>query len=381
MRIAVMMHTLRPSGAELAMLRLLPGLAEHDITVIAGEGGPLEARLRELPVRLVRVALPAQLRGLGRQTGWRAIPAAAVASVGYTSRLIGVLRQGDFDLIHANSTKAAVFGTLPGLTTRTPVIWHLRDQLTREYMGRSAGLIRILAGCFAAGVLANSASTLSTLPRSRGPRVVAASPLGPEVDFDFAPQSPEPLVLVMIGRISPWKGQDVFISALAALPEDAWKTAYIIGSPLFGEDDYLASLTRLIADLGLADKVVLVGQVDDTTPWLHRAHLMVHASVLPEPFGQVIVEAMAAGTPVIATNAGGPAEIITAGVDGLLVEPGNVNALTTAISQLHGSPDDRESMIRAARETAAQYRLAAIAPRVLDTYAVTARSREGQRPL
>src|SRR6185436_14775046 len=109
-----------------------------------------------------------------------------------------------------------------------------------------------------------------------------------------------------------------------------------IGAALFGEEDYAASLRTLAAELGLAHRVDFVGFVADVNAEFARLDVLVVPSLVPEGFGLTVVEGMAAGVPVIAPDAGGPAEVITDGVDGVLVPAGDTAALATALARLGG---------------------------------------------
>lgn len=94
---------------------------------------------------------------------------------------------------------------------------------------------------------------------------------------------------------------------------------------------------------------------DDIWAELARMCVCVHASVVPEPFGQVIVEAMAAGIPVGATADGGPGEILTDGVDGLTYRSGDVAALTAALRRLRADRTVRDELITNGRRRAADF--------------------------
>ena len=118
----------------------------------------------------------------------------------------------------------------------------------------------------------------------------------------------------------------------------------------------------------MADRVTFAGFVDDVAGVLAGADIAVHASVIPEPHGQVVVEAMAAGVPVIAAAAGGPAEIVTDGVDGVLVPPGDVAALANALTRLAADARLRTELGAAGRRRADAYRGAVIAPRIAAVY-------------
>lgn len=137
---------------------------------------------------------------------------------------------------------------------------------------------------------------------------------------------------------------------------------------MFGEDVWEADLHELVGRLGLTDRVTFVGFVADVEGELARLDLLVHASVIPEPFGQVVVEGMAAGMPVVATDAGGPAETITHGVDGVLVAPGDADALAEAIVRLRADPAERSRLGAAAVVRARDFAPEVIGARMTDVY-------------
>ncbi len=172
----------------------------------------------------------------------------------------------------------------------------------------------------------------------------------------------------MIGRLAPWKGQQVFLDAFASAFPCGQEQAVIIGGSLFGEAEYGASLGRRATDLGLKDRVLFRGFRDNVAAELATMDVAVHASVVPEPFGQVVVEAMAAGVPVIAADAGGPAEIITAGVDGLLYPPGDVGALASSMRRLANDPGLRDRLRIAARRRALDFAPERVALEMTEVY-------------
>ena len=142
----------------------------------------------------------------------------------------------------------------------------------------------------------------------------------------------------MVGRVAPWKGQHVFLPAFARAFDGGNERAVIVGSAMFGatEEDYGVGLHETARVLGIADRVDFRGFREDVWSELHQMDILVHASVTPEPFGQVIIEAMLAGVPVIASADGGPQEIVTDNVDGVLYPPGDVAALARAMQRLRG---------------------------------------------
>jgi glycosyltransferase involved in cell wall biosynthesis len=157
-----------------------------------------------------------------------------------------------------------------------------------------------------------------------------------------------PLVGVF-GRISPWKGQHVLVEALRNLPR---VHALLVGDALFGEDAYRDELEVLVKEADLSHRVHFLGFRDDVAALMEMTDIVVHTSVAPEPFGRVIVEGMLAGKPVVATAAGGAAEIVRHGSTGLLVKPGDAEALTGALRRLLADPNLAASFGAAGRQVA-----------------------------
>ena len=100
-----------------------------------------------------------------------------------------------------------------------------------------------------------------------------------------------------------------------------------------GRTKYTAELEKLGESLGIADRVRIVGQVEDMPAALMLSDVVVHASTQAEAFGRVVIEAQAMGRQVIASNLGGPAETVEDGVTGWLTEPGDVDGLARALEE------------------------------------------------
>lgn len=135
----------------------------------------------------------------------------------------------------------------------------------------------------------------------------------------------------MVGRLQRWKGIHVFLSAMAHVHEMRPDVrAVIVGAPHETEPHYADELRAQAAALGLSNVVTFAGFQANVPDWMQAMDVFVHASDR-EPFGIVVIEAMALGKPVIAGSEGGPAEIVTDGEDGLLVPYGDDRSLANAI--------------------------------------------------
>jgi glycosyltransferase involved in cell wall biosynthesis len=278
-------------------------------------------------------------------------------------------------LVYLNTAKALLYGTAANLFLGKPVIFHLHDLLDETHF--SPLNLRLLVGAAnrADAVIANSQATADAFVARGGRSPVHVIPNGfdPAVADAVSPSEVEALrrefnpegrpVIAIFGRLARWKGQDVLLRAAECLPG---VTLWIVGDALFTGDDhaYAEELRAMAATLkAQGGDVRFLGFRSDIPALMKAADIVAHCSVAPEPFGRVLVEAMLAGKPLIASKAGGPTEIVADGTTGVLVPPGDHEVLATAIRQLVDSPSLRSSMGLAGRDRASQlYAL----PTVLD---------------
>ena len=337
--------------------------------VVLGEDGPLVPLLLATGATVEVLALPGGVRTTSRTEAARVPLGNLVATAAYTLRLARRLRTLRPDAVHTNSLKSALYGSLAARAARVPVVWHARDRIADDYMpARTAAVVRRLSRVLPRVVVANSRATAETLqlPPHRA-AVVVPDPYRPS----RAPRpagADGPVRFVMVGRLAPWKGQHVFLAAFARALAGTPHRAVVLGSAMFGEDDYAAGLLEQVRQLGLADQVEVRGFSDDVESVLADSDVLVHASTVPEPFGQVVVEGMAAGLTVLAADAGGPAEIVTHGRDGLLYPVGDVERLAALLADVAADPGLRARLGAAAVATAAQYRPEALGPRFAALY-------------
>jgi glycosyltransferase involved in cell wall biosynthesis len=347
-RVVYLGHTAALSGGELALLRLLPAL-DVDAHVILAEDGPLVERLAAAGLSVEVLPMHPATRATRRDA---LAPLAALRAVGYSLKVARRLRELRPDIVHANTLKACLYGGLAARLTGTPAVWHVRDRVADDYLPpRMAAAIRALTRVVPSAVIANSRATLETLPRVAISAVVP-SPI--DVPQSSARQR-ERLRIGMVGRIAPWKGQHVFVEALTRAFPDGGVDAVVIGAPLFGDDE-VEYLERIREQAGRgAVEVEFTGFRDNVAAELAQLDVFVHASLIPEPFGQVVIEGMAAGLPIVAAAGGGPLEFVDNGVDGLLYEPGNASALAVLLARLAADPELRARLGAAARAKGATY--------------------------
>ncbi|TNE59619.1 MAG: glycosyltransferase [Alphaproteobacteria bacterium] len=187
------------------------------------------------------------------------------------------------------------------------------------------------------------------------------------------PDSSLPLVFLP-GRMTWWKGQEVMIDAVQIL-KDRGQTDFVcvmVGDAQ-GRDDYVGGLKKSIRMKGLSDRVRLAGHCADMPAGLALADLVVSASIEPEAFGRIAVEAQAMGKPIIATDHGGSAETVLLGegvATGWRVTPGDAAALADALEEaLAAGPEVWQEMGRRGRANAeANFSVKQMCRKTIDVY-------------
>ena len=334
--------------------------------VLALEDGPLLAAARGLGVDALALPPPDGMTRLGDAGGSRAatlvsLASAAVPLPAYVRRLARALDDWQAEVVHSHGIKTHVLSAL--LPRQRRVIWHLHDYVGARPL--SSSILRRLArrADRLIAVSQSVASDTRTWLGGHGPPVVAVlnavdterfTPAGPVADLDaMAGLPPAPAGTVRIGlpaTFATWKGHDEFLQAAASTPPTV--RAYVIGGAVYRTRDSQWSadvLRRRMAELGLAGRAGLTGVVDDM-PAVYRAlDVVVHASTRPEPFGLVIVEAMACGRFVLATRTGGAAELFEPGVHAAGVDAASAATLGQALRQWLGDPQGRALIAGRAR--------------------------------
>lgn len=166
------------------------------------------------------------------------------------------------------------------------------------------------------------------------------------------------VLVVMVGNVKFWKGQHVVLEALAGMPADlrGRLTLLFVGATAPLGESYAESLRDTVQRKGLEDVARFLGSRQDVPDLVNAADICLHASVMPEPFGLVVLEAMALGRPMIAARIGGPAEILTP-ESGLLFDPAHPAELTAALSRLATDRMLRERIGQAALRRVEEFSL------------------------
>jgi len=378
LRVVVLDHTAKEGGAELALLRLarrMRDAGDPEVLVALFADGPLRTRLQASGIPTAVLPLDEGVAQTSRDDLRTGGTIRSILAAGrFVPRLVRGIRGARADLVVANSLKAAVFAAIAAPLAGRPWVWHLHDRLSSDYLpDRALAAMRLLAVLGPRRIVVNSQATFDTLPARARRKASVVYPGLDDAAFKTLAQPPASPVVGIVGRISPTKGQREFLEAASQVAQRHPTARFrIIGGALFGEDAYAAALEDVARDGGIAERVDFTGWVDDPIAHMAELSLLVHASPVPEPFGQVVAEAMALGVPVIATAAGGIPEILagdgTPGGVGIAVPPGDVGALASAIDRSLTDPVAARARAGAARAAADRFRIAGTADKVREVW-------------
>lgn len=359
-RVAYFNHTEAVGGAETSLGLLLRYIDKRKIEAkLFCPEGPLSnwARQMLLDVRDVRI----------RPVGFSRSPARLIAHgacVAASARLLArELEEFRPDVVHANTIRAGLIASIAKAMTRRKfvLVVHLRDCLPS---GMQSGLIKAVIHHQADQVVAISQHVLlksgfgnsgdrSPVVISNGVDLDAYRPAllsGDAVRNDLGIDGCSP-VFSIVGQITPWKGQLEAIQAFAAIAgEFPAARLLVVGEAKFtGAESrydtvaYERQLRAEVASLGLEGRVIFTGERSDIPQVMAASDVLVLAS-WEEPFGRVLIEAMAAGKPTVATRAGGVPEIVVDGETGILVPPKTPASLAEAMARLGGDEELRRRM-------------------------------------
>lgn len=340
-RVVHLDHCAAWSGGEIALLRLLTPLASSRPLVVLAEDGPLVEHLRRASIDVLVLPLAARTNRLSRQQAGRLPWRSVLDSLAYVWRLRRLLHEQRPDAVHCNSLKSGIYGCLAARLAGVPAVWHVRDRITEDYLPpRVVRLVRLMLLLLPTAILVNSRATWETLGvqvRRRRWVHVLPDPYRPERTSRPRTHPSATPVVALIGRLAPWKGQDTFLDALDLLTARGRPVrGRLYGAALFGETEYAAVIEARVAERGgLVTLESFEGDVGDV---LAEVDLAVSASVIPEPFGQVVVEAIAHGVPVVVADRGGPAEIVAGDAGGLTYAAGEAGSLADTVERLLDDP-------------------------------------------
>jgi glycosyltransferase involved in cell wall biosynthesis len=350
-------------GSDRALLHLLRGLDRarfRPLVVLPSDlpyEGALSTLLNELGVPVFHVRLAMMRRRYYTVWGTMRYLSALLPS---TLALVRLIRHEQVDIVHTN-TVAVLPGALAAQLTGRPHLWHVHEIVTQPTL--VSWMFTRLVPALSTRLVVVSRAVQEWICGADRQALAKAEFVPNGVDLSrFDPEQSssgvrrelgiprDAPVVGMVGRIHWWKGQDILLQALGCL-----RTTHpdihllMVGGTVPGEEERLQKLQQETRALGLHDVVHWTGFRRDVPELLAAMDVFVLPSTMPEPFGLSLIEAMAAGKPVVATRHGGPVEIVVEGKTGLLVPTGDAEALAEKIATLLVDPGRRQRMGQAAR--------------------------------
>jgi L-malate glycosyltransferase len=369
MKILFVNHTGKVSGAERVLLAIAERLHAFTLRLLSPAGDLLEGAL----ARGIECSVMDQVTA---RFTWR--PDRLIAHLNSFRKAIlqihRAVKAWKPDLIHANTVRAGIAATVATAGMPVKVVWHVHDILPRHPLSSLIRLLFLFSGRSYAICVSNA-----TARRFRGavlqfgdarrrifvlhngidparycPDSVANLPeerSGLRAELGLPASA---FVMAIVGQFTPRKGQlelvNAFPQVLSCIPSAA---LLVVGTPLFNQDwEYHARVRQAIEKNGLTGKIVLAGQRNDMPAVLRSIDALVVNSA-EEPFGMVLLEAMACGRPVVSANVGGVPEIIHDRRNGLLYEPRDYARLARHLADLAENPALSRTVGEHARETVA----------------------------
>jgi phosphatidylinositol alpha-mannosyltransferase len=329
------------------------------------------------PGRLSRMAhraapepreLPDYLTSLGRTVGISANGAVSNISISPRGGVVGPrrkLRGEDFDVVHIHEPVVPLVGWNAALGARTPAVGTFHTYSTKAIPNHIASALggRRVFNRLSARIAVSEAAAW-TGRRWFGGRYEIV-PNG--VDLAAAPTGPKPpsekLRVLFIGRAEERKGLPILLSAFGALTEHVPCRLTVIGATR-------EEVVRYLADPETMRFIDVHGRVSGERLWahLHEADLLCAPSLSGESFGMILTEAFAAGTPVVASAIAGYSDVVSDGVDGMLVPPADAQRLAEELQRAHHERERLREMGEAARVSAQRYAWPRVADRVTEIY-------------
>lgn len=349
------------AGAERCLLNIVRNLDQTQfaaLVLVPGEGS-LARELREngVDVRVCDLAVLDNKRELYSPKILMRLFSLGVSAF----KTAALIRRERVTLVHSN-TSAVLVGSLAAAIAHVPHIWHVREILVQP--SQLWAVMQWLIPLMSERVLCISTQVKDHFrisPRYQSRLIVLHDAID-EQSFVEAEDDASDLALEsdfarcrvsIAARVNPWKGHQVFIRAAALVLQQCPQVRfYIAGGCLPAYESILRSMEKLIQECKIADDVRLLGDLThaQVSALVRQSDIVVVPSILPEPFGLTILEGMAFSKTVIATDAGGPRDIVIPEVTGLLVPPGDADALAQAILLVIENPSLRLSMGAAGRK-------------------------------
>ena len=314
-------------GGQISLINLLKYLNRSRFLplVVCPTEGKLAMTVRHMGIQVVIIAM-GRLRHLNLLS----------LAVG-VRKIIKLVKDRRIDIIHANGSRCMIYGGIAAKICRVPVVWHVRiiesdswlDKFLTFFSKRIIVISRAVKKRFS---WLKNQEKIELIPNGVDLNIYRPEETGKNVRMEYSLGNAR--VVGIVGQLILKKGHKNFINA-SKIVSDAYQDVkfLIVGEDIIRNGKYREELEGLVRSLKLDDKIIFTGYRQDI-PQVISVFDIFALSSLTEPFGRVLIEAMAMSKPVVATNVGGVPEIVKDGITGILVPPNDPNSMAEAIIHL-----------------------------------------------
>ncbi|WP_166484721.1 glycosyltransferase family 4 protein [Clostridium cuniculi] len=331
-------------GSDRSLLNLVKNLNKDkfNITVILPEDGPLVDKINSFDnVEVIINELAVLRRKNLSLSGMSKYFIELMRSIKFINNLI---KEKNIDIVYTN-TSVIFVGGISAKICKVKSVWHIREIIKSKY---ERFIVSKIVNIFSDYIIANSKATAEAISKNKDKVKVVYNAIDIEKNSDLEDidefykevaativRSNNKIKIGMAGRINRWKGQKLFVDMAKLVSEENDNVEFLIAGDVYkGEDYILDNLKGYILESGVKDKIGLLGQVDNMSNFYKKLDIFVLPSIQPEPFGLVVIEAMNNKLPVVATNHGGPVEIIDNNIDGFLVDYKDAREMAQVVNKL-----------------------------------------------
>ncbi|WP_195335661.1 glycosyltransferase family 4 protein [Paraclostridium bifermentans] len=319
-------------GSDRSLLNLVKNLDKEKfkISVVLPCEGPLVEEIKKIQNVNVIIKEIAVLRR--KNLSIKGIINYIYASLNSMKFLIKIVKNNNIDIIYTN-TSVVFSGGIIAKLLRKKSVWHVREIITNGFERK---IVSFIVNKFSDVIIANSKATGDSITKSKKKLKIVYNAIESNGD-SVKPQidNKDVVTIGMAGRINRWKGQKLFVDSAVDVLQKFENVNFLIAGDVYkGEEHILCELKEYIRSKGIENKIEFLGQVNDMNRFYKSLDIFILPSTQPEPFGLVVIEAMDNELPVIATNHGGPTEIIDNGENGYLVDYKNSAEMSSRMLEL-----------------------------------------------
>lgn len=329
-------------GSDRALLNIAKYIDKksYNIYILVPSDGPLVTELKKIDNITIYIYPIAVLRRKNLNiTGMFKYTFSSLSSYKFITK---ILKENKIDIVYTN-TSVVLIGAITAKHHKVKSICHVREIIKNKHENK---FISAFLRHYADVIIVNSKATGKSLNVSSSKiKLIYDAVEEQKKQGNNKPTNPEVITIGMAGRINRWKGQKLFVDAASLVLEKHPNILFqIAGNACFGEEFLENDLRNYIMSKNIKDKVIMLGYLDDMSSFYENVDIFVLPSIQPEPFGLVITEAMDYGIPVVATNHGGPTEILVNGESGYLVDYKSAKEMAKVLIMLIEDANKRKTI-------------------------------------